>query len=63
MKTVFIAPRAAVFGAGFVFLWGWVALALHYRYDGALGFAFPGWARGLGIAAVVAGGILAFACV
>jgi protein-S-isoprenylcysteine O-methyltransferase Ste14 len=63
MKTAFIALRAAIFGAGFILLWGWVALALHYRYDSGLWIAFFGWARGLGIAAMVAGGTLAFACV
>jgi len=63
MKTAFTALRAAVFGAGFIFLWGWIALALHYRYDSAIGFTLAGWARGLGIAAMIAGGILAFACV
>jgi hypothetical protein len=26
MKTLFIALRAAIFGTGFIFLWGWVAL-------------------------------------
>jgi hypothetical protein len=29
MKTLFIALRAAIFGSGFIFLWGWVALGLH----------------------------------
>ncbi len=26
MKTLFNALRAAIFGAGFISLWGWVAL-------------------------------------
>ena len=37
MKTLFIAVRAAIFGTGFIFLWGWVALSLHHRYDITLG--------------------------
>src|SRR5260370_30636727 len=63
MKTLFIALRAAIFGAGFIYLWGWVALSLHQRYNTTLGFALSGWARTLGIAAMAAGGTLAFACV
>jgi hypothetical protein len=43
MKTLFIALRALLFSAGFIFLWGWVALSLHRRYDTALGFALSGW--------------------
>src|ERR1700739_1322230 len=63
MKTLFIALRAAIFGTGFIFLWGWVALCLHYRYDISLGIALSDWARALGIALMAAGGTLAFACV
>jgi protein-S-isoprenylcysteine O-methyltransferase Ste14 len=63
MKTLFIALRAAIFGAGFVFLWGWVALSLHHRYDISLGVALPNWTRPLGIVLMVAGGTLASACV
>jgi len=63
MKTLFIALRAAVFGAGFIFLWGWVALSLHDRYDASLGIELAGWARALGVALMAAGGIVAFACV
>jgi protein-S-isoprenylcysteine O-methyltransferase Ste14 len=63
MRTLFTALRAAIFGAAFVFLWGWVALGLHRRYDDTLGFALAGWTRGLGVAVMAAGGILAFVCV
>ena len=63
MKTLFIALRAAIFGAGFIFLWGWVALSLHHRYDTTLGLALTGWTRALGIVLMTAGGTLAFACV
>ena len=63
MQTLFIALRAAIFGSGFIFLWGWVALSLHHRYDTSLGFALAGWTRALGIALMAAGGTLAFACV
>src|SRR5271155_275870 len=63
MKTLFIALRAAIFATGFIYLWGWVALSLHRGYDTALGFALAGWTRTLGIALMVAGGTLCFACV
>jgi protein-S-isoprenylcysteine O-methyltransferase Ste14 len=63
MKTLFIALRAAIFGTGFILLWGQGALSLHRRYDAALGFALPGWTRALGLALMAAGGTLAFACV
>jgi protein-S-isoprenylcysteine O-methyltransferase Ste14 len=63
MKTLFIALRAAIFGSGFIFLWGWVALSLHHRYDGTLGFALSAWTRAVGIALMVAGGTLALACI
>ncbi len=63
MKTLFNAIRAAIFGAGFIFLWGWVALGVRRRYDETLGFAMAGWTRDLGVLVMAAGGILAFACV
>ena len=63
MKTLFIALRATIFGAGFILLWGWVALNLHHRYDTTLAFALPAWTRILGIALITAGGIIGLACV
>jgi protein-S-isoprenylcysteine O-methyltransferase Ste14 len=63
MKTIFIALRAAMFGTGFIYLWGWVALGVRQRYDSTLGIALPDWTRALGITVMVAGGTLAFACV
>src|SRR5580700_9415675 len=63
MKTLFIALRAILFSTGFIFLWGWVALSLHRRYDATLSFGFSGWTPALGIALMVAGGTLAFACI
>jgi protein-S-isoprenylcysteine O-methyltransferase Ste14 len=63
MKTLFIALRATVFSAGFIFLWGWVALGVHKRYDPALGFALSGWTHGWGATVMAAGGIMAFACI
>ena len=63
MKTAFTALRAIVFGTGFIFLWGWVALGVHHDYDKTLGFALPIWTRALGIVFMVSGGTLALACV
>lgn len=63
MKKLCIALRSAVFGAGFVLLWGRVAWSLHRRYDGTPGFASPEWTRALGIALLAAGGTLALACI
>jgi hypothetical protein len=62
MKTL-IAIRAVLFSAGFIWLWGWVAIGLHQRYDPTLGFAFAGWTPALGIAAMAIGGTLAPACI
>jgi hypothetical protein len=59
MKTLFIALRAILFSTGFMFLWGWVALSLHRRYDTTLGFVFSGWTLALGIALMAVGGTLA----
>jgi protein-S-isoprenylcysteine O-methyltransferase Ste14 len=63
MKTLFIGLRAAVFASGFIFLWGWVALSLHGRYDASIGFGLADWTRDLGIAVMALGGMLALACV
>jgi protein-S-isoprenylcysteine O-methyltransferase Ste14 len=63
MKKFFIALRAVIFGTGFIFLWRWVALSLHHRYDISLGIALSDWTRTLGIALMASGGTLAFACV
>ena len=63
MKTILVALRAAVFGAAFIWLWGWVAQSLHRSCDPALGIALPPWTRPLGIVLLAAGGTLALACI
>jgi len=63
MKAFFVALRSAVFSAGFILFWGWVAWSLHRRYDSSLGVALPAWTRELGIALLAVGGILALACI
>ena len=62
MKTLFIALRALLFASGFIFLWGWVALSLHQRYDSAIAMAPPSWTQPAGVAMMVVGGILAITC-
>lgn len=63
MNLLFIALRSAIFGAGFIFLWGWVAVSLHHRFDITVGIGPSDWTYALGIALMAGGGILAFACV
>jgi protein-S-isoprenylcysteine O-methyltransferase Ste14 len=63
MKTLFIAVRGLLFSSGFIFLWGWVALSLHRRYDPSFALAFFGRMSSLAIAVMAAGGTLAFACI
>ena len=63
MKALFTALRALIFAAGFVYLWGRVALSLHRRYDATFGFALSAWTCPLGIALMALGGTLALACI
>jgi protein-S-isoprenylcysteine O-methyltransferase Ste14 len=61
MRT-FTALRAAVYATAFVALWTWLALSAR-RYDARLGVAVPAWLRPVGWVLLVAGGLLALACV
>jgi len=63
MKTLFVALRSAIFSAGFILFWGWVAWSLHRRYDNTFGCAVPAWTVAPGIALLAVGGILAVACI
>jgi len=62
MKTVFIAARALMVGALFVWLWGWVALGLR-RYDAQFGLALPEWTQWLAAPVALIGVVITFACV
>src|SRR5712691_6320778 len=62
MKTLLIAVRAAVYGTGFVLLWGWVALSVR-RFDPEIGGVLPAWTRPLGIVLMVVGAAVAVSCV
>src|SRR5262249_16773057 len=61
MKTIFTALKLVSVMGGFGFLWGWGALGLE-PYDRRLGIRLPG-AIPLGIAFMLAGGLLALSCV
>jgi protein-S-isoprenylcysteine O-methyltransferase Ste14 len=56
------AIRSLVYGAGFVLLWGWIALQVAKMGGGALP-ALPATARPAGAALMVLGGLLALWCV
>src|SRR5262245_61539400 len=62
MKLSFVALRSAVFAAGFLGLWTWVALRLR-PYDSLLGGPLPPWSRPAGYAALALGGIVAAWCI
>lgn len=62
MRTIFIALRAALYGTGFVLLWGWLALYAR-RYDRNFEISIPEGAVVSGIALMAAGAALAVACV
>ncbi len=62
MKTLFIAVKALLVAGAFIFLWAWVALSLR-RFDGDSRLLFPSWSDIPGIVLMVAGGVLALACV
>ena len=63
MGRVFTAVRALVYGSGFVFLWGWLALTAA-RLDRAAGRELPdvSLARLVGLVLMAAGGLLALSC-
>jgi protein-S-isoprenylcysteine O-methyltransferase Ste14 len=62
VKTVFIAVRALIVMAAFLWLWAWVALGLR-RYDRRYGLQLPEWTRWLAVPVMLAGASLAVACV
>lgn len=62
MRTLFIALRAVTFATGFLLLWLWVALRVHWL-DSYLGASLPWWTAGLGILFFLAGGGLVVICI
>jgi protein-S-isoprenylcysteine O-methyltransferase Ste14 len=62
MQTIFVALRSAVFGAGFFWLWTWIALLLR-AFDPPLGGPLPPWTASAGAAILSAGAVLALWCI
>ena len=54
--------RAIVYVAGFVLLWGWLAVSMR-RYDPALGGPLPLWLGPLGVVCIALGAVLVGTCV
>ena len=54
--------RSIVYVIGFVFLWGWVALAVR-RLDARMAVALPDWLSVVGSGLMAIGAILAILCV
>jgi protein-S-isoprenylcysteine O-methyltransferase Ste14 len=61
MTLLFLAARTVVYATGFVWLWVWVAGLLR-AFDGSLGGPLPEWSRAAGVAALLAGGVVAGWC-
>jgi protein-S-isoprenylcysteine O-methyltransferase Ste14 len=62
VRTLWTAVRAVVYAAAFTALWAWIAYEAHLRPDPA-GLSLPGWSAPLGIALMIAGGLLALWCI
>src|SRR5437868_7053920 len=62
MALTFVALRSALFAAGFLWLWTWVALLLR-RFDYALGGLLPAWNRTAGLLVLSCGGVIAAWCI
>jgi len=62
MRVLFDTIRAAIYSAGFVVLWGYVALWVR-GYDARLGVVLPQWSPYLGVAVSALGAALCLACI
>ncbi|HVS00670.1 MAG TPA: isoprenylcysteine carboxylmethyltransferase family protein [Thermoanaerobaculia bacterium] len=61
-SRTFVVLRAALYSAGFVLLWWWLAVSVQ-PLDARMQFTLPGWARPLGWILVLAGALLALWCI
>jgi len=59
---MFVALRAAVFGAAFVWFWGRAALSMR-RFDGLIAVPLPEWVAVAGGVLFACGAIVAAACI
>jgi len=62
MSQVFVAVRALLYAAGFLTLWGWLALRVRH-FDMERGLYLPFWAGFIGIGAFLAGVLVVLSCV
>lgn len=62
MSTLFDLLRAVLYSAGFVFLWGYLAIQVR-PLDARLGGALPSWTPAVGIVLMVIGGLIAAMCI
>ena len=61
-SRILVILRAALYSAGFVLLWAWLA-TLAQPFDARLAFTVPDWARPFGWALVFLGALLALWCI
>ena len=62
MNQAFVAVRALIYAAGFLTLWGWLALRVRHL-DMERGLYLPFWTGFIGIAAFLAGALVVLSCV
>ncbi len=62
MTRLLAGLRAIVYVAGFVLLWGWLAVSAR-RYDAVLGGPLPLWLRAVGLACIAWGAVIVATCV
>ena len=62
MSRLFIAIRALLYAAGFLTLWGWIALRARH-FDVERGLYLPFWTGFIGIGVFLGGALLALSCV
>jgi protein-S-isoprenylcysteine O-methyltransferase Ste14 len=61
-RTLLIGIRAALYAAGFIFLWWWASTGVR-EFDRKLGIILPRELIVVGVALIAAGGVLAAMCV
>ena len=62
MRSLFVAVRALLWSAGFILLWGWLAVSA-LRYDAVLGLELPAVLRPIGIVVGALGALLCLSCI
>ena len=62
LNKVFTILRALLYSAGFIFLWGWIAVSIR-PYDAEIPLRLAAWLQPIGVALASAGALLAAACI